>query len=71
MVLSYENASPSQHKYPIGSYIVLYVSVSKQLSCYTTTVCYAWNNLAASGHILIKLDIWELFENLWRKFMFV
>jgi len=57
MVLSYENATRSQHIYLIGSYIVLYVSVSKQLSCYTMTVFYAWNNLAASGQIFIKLDI--------------
>jgi len=57
MFLSYENASPSQHKYLIGSYLVLYVSVSKQLSCYTMTVLYARNNLAASGQILIELDI--------------
>jgi hypothetical protein len=68
MVLSYENGSPSQHKYLIGSYIVLYVPVSfvkalqhPYLSCYTTTLLYAWNNLAASGQIFIKLDIWELF----------
>jgi hypothetical protein len=32
------------------------------LSCYTSTVLYAWNNSAASGKIFMKFDIGELFK---------
>jgi len=30
----------------------------------------AWNSCAATGWILVGLDIWVLFENLWREFKF-
>jgi hypothetical protein len=39
-----------------------------------TLLCHvslsAWNNSASTGRILMKLDIWDSFENLLRKFKF-
>jgi len=38
------------------------------LSVYMSVLLFAWNTSSRTGRILIKFDIWVLFENLSRKF---
>jgi hypothetical protein len=44
-------------------YVCLYVYLFVRLS--------AWNNLAPTGRILIKFDIWALFQNLPKNWNFI
>jgi hypothetical protein len=58
---------------PLGqsqSFLCAFAALRKATISFFVVFPSAWNNLATTGRIFVKFDIWGLFANLSRKFTF-